>query len=82
MRHRAVERCLEVTGEAARALPEPVKAQFNAIPWPMMVGMCNILTHEYGRVNQILLYRTVVDDLLVLIQQVEAILAAHAPPSA
>ncbi len=82
MRHRAVERCLEVIGEAARALPEPIKTQFNTIPWPMMVGMRNILTHEYGRVNLVLVYRTVVDDLPVLIQQVEAILAAHAPPSA
>ncbi len=81
MRRRAVERCLEVIGEAARALPEPVKAQFNTIPWPMMIGMRNILTHEYGRVNLVLVYRTVVDDLPVLIRQLEVILAAHAPPS-
>jgi uncharacterized protein with HEPN domain len=46
-----------------------------------MVGMRNILTHEYGRVNLVLIYRTVKDDLPVLIQQVEAILAEQAPPA-
>jgi len=81
MRHRAVERCLEVIGEAARALPEPIKAQFAMIPWPMMVGMRNILTHEYGRVNLVLVYRTVITDLPVLIEQVETIIAAHSPPA-
>lgn len=48
----------------------------------MLVGMRNILTHEYGRVNLVLVHRTVVDDLPVLIQQIESILAAHVLPSA
>jgi uncharacterized protein with HEPN domain len=46
-----------------------------------MVGMRGILAHEYGPVNMVLIYRTVKDDLPVLIQQVEAILSEQAPPA-
>jgi len=74
MRHRAVVRCLEVIGEAARALAPEVKTAYADIPWPMMVGMRNILMHEYGRVDLALVHRTVTEDLPTLIEQVQRIL--------
>ncbi len=43
----AVLRNLEVIGEAARDIPEDVKARFPDIEWRRMVGLRNIISHEY-----------------------------------
>jgi len=38
---------LQTMGEAARALPEDVRALAPRIEWPKLVGMCNVLVHGY-----------------------------------
>jgi len=43
----AVVRNLEVIGEAARALPDSVKQQSSQVEWPKLVGLRNILIHQY-----------------------------------
>jgi len=43
----AVVRNLEVIGEAARSLPDDVKARAPEIEWRKIVGLRNILVHEY-----------------------------------
>ena len=43
----AVVRNLEVIGEAARALPEKVKADAPNVDWRKLVGLRNLLIHEY-----------------------------------
>jgi uncharacterized protein with HEPN domain len=43
----AVVRNLEVIGEAARFLPEPMRQQYPDIPWENVVGMRSVLIHEY-----------------------------------
>ena len=43
----AVVRNLEVIGEAARALPEDVKADASGVDWRKLVGLRNVLIHEY-----------------------------------
>jgi len=44
----AVERQLLVIGEAVKKLSEEFKESHNAIPWKKIVGLRNILAHEYG----------------------------------
>ncbi len=43
----AVVRNLEVIGEAARALPEEVKASASGVDWRKLIGLRNVLIHEY-----------------------------------
>ncbi|HSB77533.1 MAG TPA: DUF86 domain-containing protein [Candidatus Methylomirabilis sp.] len=47
----AVVRNLEVIGEAARALPEQVKDARREIDWRKIVGLRNLLAHEYFGVS-------------------------------
>jgi uncharacterized protein with HEPN domain len=44
--------------------------------------MRNRVIHEYHRVDLVLVYQTIRDDLPPLIKLVRAILAAESPPSA
>jgi len=46
----AIERQLLVIGEAAKRVSESYKQKYNEIPWKRMVGLRNILAHEYGEV--------------------------------
>lgn len=43
----AVIRNLEIIGEAARALPESLKSVATAVDWRKIVGLRNLLIHEY-----------------------------------
>ncbi|MBE3581981.1 MAG: DUF86 domain-containing protein [Thermoanaerobacteraceae bacterium] len=62
----AVIRRLEVIGEAARQLSADLKARHHNIPWAHVIGMRNILIHEYFGVDLGLVWATVHKDLPVL----------------
>jgi uncharacterized protein with HEPN domain len=47
----AVVRALEIIGEAARKIPEDVRANIPELQWREISGMRNKLTHEYFGVN-------------------------------
>jgi uncharacterized protein with HEPN domain len=47
----AVVRNIEVIGEAARHIPEDVRARFPEIPWPDVIGSRSVLIHEYFGVD-------------------------------
>ena len=47
----AVIRNLEVIGEASRNLSNEMKAQADEIEWPKIIGLRNILAHEYFGVS-------------------------------
>jgi len=44
-------RNLQIIGEAARALPEDVRALAQDIEWPRIVGMRNVLVHGYFAID-------------------------------
>lgn len=44
-------RHLQIIGEAARALPEEVRALAPEIPWPKIIGMRNVLVHGYFEID-------------------------------
>ena len=48
----AVVRNLEIIGAAARNLPDDVHRSMPEIQWKKIVGLSNILTHEYFGVNR------------------------------
>ena len=45
----AVVRRLEIIGEAARNLPAELRRQYPDIPWRRIIGLRNIISHEYFR---------------------------------
>jgi len=48
----AVERALEIMGEAARRLSDAFKAAHPEVPWQPMIAQRNVLAHEYGEIKQ------------------------------
>ncbi|MBI4518655.1 MAG: DUF86 domain-containing protein [Deltaproteobacteria bacterium] len=69
----AVVRALEIVGEAAKRIPEFVRTQYPMVPWSSMTGMRDKLIHDYFGVNQMVVWKTVTEDLppaIPLLQQV------------
>jgi uncharacterized protein with HEPN domain len=56
---KAVEREFEIMGEAARGLSVQARDLFPHVPFRSMIGMRNILAHDYGRVDPKELWKTV-----------------------
>ncbi len=47
----AVERQLLVIGEAANHVPAKFQEAHPEIPWRQMIGLRNVLAHEYGEIK-------------------------------
>lgn len=70
----AVERCLEIIGEAAARVSPAFRDACDEIPWQSVRGMRNFLAHEYGRIDHEILYATAVERIPELMEQVEMLL--------
>jgi uncharacterized protein with HEPN domain len=66
-----VIRQLSVIGEAAAKLPQRLKTQHPQIPWKKIVGMRNVIVHEYSEVNIERIWETVEHDVPVLQRTIE-----------
>ena len=71
---RATERVVEIIGETARRVSPVGQQTTPEIPWREIIGQRNILAHEYGQIDHELLYKTVVEDVPGLIDQLEKVL--------
>jgi uncharacterized protein with HEPN domain len=71
---RAIERDVELIGEAAERLSQALREANPGIPWRMIIGQRNILAHEYGRIDHELLYHTAIEDIPELASRVRSIL--------
>lgn len=67
----ALERSLELVGEAARRVSDALRKTHPQIPWKEMIGLRNILAHDYGRIDHDKLYATVMKDIPNLIKELE-----------
>jgi uncharacterized protein with HEPN domain len=67
----AVERQLEILGEACRRVSVQFREAHPALPWREMVGLRNVISHEYDKVNYDLIYRIVRDRIPALIVMLE-----------
>ena len=52
----AVERAAQIISEAAKALPRDYLARYSEAPWTSIVGIGNVLRHEYQRLDDRLLW--------------------------
>jgi uncharacterized protein with HEPN domain len=70
----AVTRLLEVSGEAARTVSEPMRVAHPEIRWTDIWGMRNALLHMNDEIDPGVVWRTIETDLPVLINHLERIL--------
>lgn len=59
----AVIRKMEIIGEAAKNVPENIKAQYKNIPWKKMVGLRNLTIHEYFGVDLSIIWEIVTKNI-------------------
>jgi uncharacterized protein with HEPN domain len=72
LRH-GVQRGIEIISEAARRIPPELQATQPDIPWAQIIGIGNVLRHEYHRVSDTVVWNVVRDHLQPLKAAVAAI---------
>jgi len=73
----ALERRIEIIGEAAKRLSDSVKNDHPEIPWQKIVAMRNILAHEYGDVEDEIVWRVTQTHIPELTIQLQAIISSQ-----
>lgn len=68
---RAVERSVEVVGEAARKVSKSFKESHAEIPWTKIVGQRHRIAHEYETLDDSTIWRVATLHVPVLIAQLD-----------
>jgi uncharacterized protein with HEPN domain len=74
IRKLALERALEVLGEAARRVSAEFQGQNPRIAWRDLVGQRNVLAHDYGKINHRRLYDSTRRIVPLLLAELDRIL--------
>jgi uncharacterized protein with HEPN domain len=64
----AVERSLEIIGEAAGRVSDLFRNAHPEIPWRQIIGQRNVLIHEYGEIKQERIWKVVRENVPQLIE--------------
>ena len=67
----AVIRRLEIIGEASRRISPQTKTTYPGIPWNEMIGMRNMMIHDYDDVDLEIVWDTIQRDLPRLIESLK-----------
>ena len=70
----AFERALEILGEAVKRLPPELRDRYPAVPWRLVAGMRDRLSHGYDEIRHDVLWNIVQRDVPVLLTTVERML--------
>ena len=70
----ALERALEIIGEAARRVSAATREANAQIPWKGIIGTRNALAHQYGAIDYRRLHATATDAVPRLIEALERLL--------
>ena len=69
----AVERLFEIIGIAAKKLSDETRYQLNTIPWKEIIGLRNVIAHEYGELKIERIWRTVIKSVPELVKELSKI---------
>jgi uncharacterized protein with HEPN domain len=67
----AVVRSIEIIGEAAKQLPDPLKARYSELPWREITGMRDKLIHAYFGMDTETLWQTIKENIPPLKQTIQ-----------
>ena len=59
-------------------LTPKLQAQYSHIPWPQMVGMPNVVNHEYFRIDHVIIWKTATEALPALRSDIAQIAGQYA----
>lgn len=71
MRQLAVERMLEIVGEAARRVSEEYRSAHPEIPWREMIALRNVISHKYDEVDRQRIWDLAQEEIPELIANLE-----------
>lgn len=69
----AVIRNLQILGEAAKGIPDEIRAKFSTVNWQRIAGLRDILIHQYFAVDLEIIWNIITDKLPQLKKQVHVI---------
>ena len=75
----AVERQLEIIGEAARRMSQGFRQEHPEVPWSGVIGQRNVIVHKYDEIIQEQIWSVVTEDIPVLIDRLEPLLPPLPP---
>jgi uncharacterized protein with HEPN domain len=75
----AVERQLEILGEAANRISASFRERHPEIPWRDLVGLRNVISHQYEKVDYKVIHRICRQTIPAVIEKLEAL--AEKPPT-
>lgn len=75
----AVERRIEIIGEAARRISEGFKLAHPEVPWRQIIGQRNVLIHDYDEIEHERIWNLAARDIPVLIAHLEPLLPPLPP---
>ena len=70
----AFERVMEIIGEAVKRLPSDLCLRYTAVPWKLIAGMRDRVSHGYDGIDYAMLWDTVHDDLPGLLTTIDQML--------
>jgi len=73
----AVERQILVVGEAANHLSDAFRMENSSIPWSKIIGMRNIIAHEYGEILVERIWLTAKNNIPNLLNSIEQLIVAE-----
>ncbi len=71
----AIERRIEIIGEAAKRISEVTRKKHLEIPWRKIMATRNILAHEYGEVEDEIIWRVTQTHIPELIKQLQTMVS-------
>lgn len=71
----AIERQLLVIGEVAKRLSQEFKESQSDVQWTAMIGLRNIIAHEYGEILSERVWKIATENVPLLLKQLNSILA-------
>jgi uncharacterized protein with HEPN domain len=75
----AVERHIEIIGEAARKVSTPFQEAHPEIPWRKIITQRHVLAYEYGEIKHELVWRVVTIHIPDLVKKLEALIPPPPP---
>jgi uncharacterized protein with HEPN domain len=75
----AVERKVEIIGEAARRLSAAFTDSHPAVPWRQIMGTRHVLAHDYDTVDHTIVWRIATVYVPALISQIQGLLPPPPP---